>query len=104
MAVTIDSIRAAVQTDNWLLSVHARRNAIARTITDQELLHALTGGEILEDYPNDPRGASALVLGFTAASRALHAVCAFDPGGTLLIITVYEPSMPWWRDERTRNR
>lgn len=104
MAITIDSIRATVQIGSWLLSIHARRNAVARTITDQELLQALSGGESLEDYPTDPRGASTLVLGHTVAGRALHAVCAVDPGGTLVIITVYEPSMPWWSDERTRNR
>jgi hypothetical protein len=68
-----------------------------------ELAQALLAGQIIEDYPADPRGASALVLGHTAAGRPLHAVCGFDPGGDLLLITVYEPSMPWWRDEHTRN-
>jgi len=63
----------------------------------------LLGGDVLEDYPNDPRGPSGLVLGLTATGRPLHAVCAFDPGGTLLIITIYEPMMPWWLDEHTRH-
>jgi len=66
-------------------------------------MEILANGEILEDYPDDPRGPSALVLGHSNVGRPLHAVCAFDPSGTLLVITVYEPERPRWRDERTRN-
>ncbi|MGB9783070.1 MAG: DUF4258 domain-containing protein [Moorellaceae bacterium] len=44
----------------------------------------------MEDYPNDPRGPNALILGYTEDKRPLHAVCAFAPSGTLLIITVYD--------------
>lgn len=81
---------------------HARERAGKRFIGDEELVCALATGEVLEDYPDDPRGPSALVLGYTVHREPLHAVCAFDPGGTLLIITVYKPEPPKWVDERTR--
>lgn len=102
MAVTIDAIRIAVRAGRWRLSTHARLNAVARHIVESELLAALGDGEIIEDYPADPRGASALVLCTEPGGRSLHAVCTIDPGGTLLIITTYEPQAPWWTDARTR--
>ncbi len=102
MAVTIDAIRTAIQANQWRFSTHARYNAVARRIIEADLLAALGTGEIIEDYPTDPRGASALVLCTGAAGRPLHAVCTIDPGGTLLIITTYEPEAPWWVDTRTR--
>jgi len=101
--VQIAEIQDAVQNGAWALSVHARERAGKRRIGDEELIHILANGEILEDYVDDPRGPSALVLGQTNNARALHAVCAFDPGGTLVVITVYEPEPPKWLDERTRN-
>ena len=48
--------------------------------------------EIIEQYPDDLRGPSCLVVGFSG-NRPVHAVCAVktDPK-ELLLITVYDPS------------
>ncbi|WP_231967983.1 DUF4258 domain-containing protein [Thermanaeromonas toyohensis] len=32
----------------------------------------------MEEYPEDPRGASCLVLGRTPDGKPLHVVCGFD--------------------------
>lgn len=100
--VTIDAVRKAVQDGHWALTQHARERAGKRRVGDEALACTLAAGEILEDYPDDPRGPSALVLGHSAEGLPLHAVCAFDPGGALMIITVYEPEPPRWINERTR--
>lgn len=83
---------------------HARERAGKRRIGDEALVNALANGEILEDYADDPRGRSVLLLGYSEEARPLHAVCAFTPSGILLIIRVYEPELPEWLDERTRRR
>jgi hypothetical protein len=100
--MTIDAIREACQAGEWAMTEHARIRAGRRRILDEELVASLAGGEVLENYPDDPRGPSALILGHANDGRAIHAVCAFDPSGTLLIITTYEPGLPRWIDERTR--
>ena len=97
-------IREAILAGRWAMSRHARENSGRRQLEDRTVVLALTRGELLEAYPEDPRGPSALILGYTEESRSLHAVCAFDPAGTLIIITVYEPTLPGWTDERTRAR
>jgi hypothetical protein len=101
-SLTIALIQSAVQSDNWAMTRHARERAGKRRIGDTELVAALAAGEILEDYREDPRGPSALVLGYSENNRAIHAVCALDPSGTLLIVTTYEPEPPYWLDARTR--
>ena len=57
----------------------------------------------LEDYPNDPRGHSCLVLGYVRG-RPVHVVCGLTKQGKVILITVYVPAMPKWKDEHTRNR
>ena len=101
--MTLDQIRAAVASGSWALTRHARERAGKRYISDESLVHILAQGEILEDYPDDPRGPSSLVLGEDEGGRPIHAVCALDPSGALVVITVYEPQPPKWLDERTRN-
>lgn len=57
-----------------------------------EFEEALAACDVIEQYPNDPRGPSCLALGF-CAKRPIHAVCAArsDPD-EVLTITVYDPS------------
>lgn len=100
--MTIEAIRRAVLAGDWAMTRHARERAGKRRIGDEALVHAMANGEILAVHGEDLRGPSVLVLGYDEARRPLHAVCAFDPSGTVVFITVYEPHPPKWLDERTR--
>ena len=88
------------------MSSHAQRERLADDLDVVEIEQALLNGEILEQYPDDPRGASCLVLGFSAA-RPIHVVLGWavrpQPARpTLRAITVYVPEPPKWSDARTR--
>jgi len=73
-----------------------------RQIEIRELEGVLSTGKIVEDYPDDPRGPSCLILGYTQKGRPLHIVCGIM-GVELLIITAYEPSPEEWEsDWKTR--
>ncbi len=95
-------IRDAILIGNWFMSQHARVRAGKRMISDIDVIIALMSGEIIEDYPDDPRGASCLVLGHTPENRPIHIVCSQDSSGSIVIVTVYEPEPPKWVDKRTR--
>ncbi|MGR3311685.1 MAG: DUF4258 domain-containing protein [Candidatus Brocadiales bacterium] len=58
--------------------------------------------EIIEDYPEDPRGESCLILGFTLEGEPVHIVC----GGScpIIIITVYRPDPELWIEWRKRKK
>jgi hypothetical protein len=61
-------------------------------------------GEIIEDYPDDPRGHSCLMLGFGENGRPIHVLCS-PKDDFLAIITAYLPDKDEWEDNfRLRRR
>ncbi|ADI02446.1 conserved hypothetical protein [Syntrophothermus lipocalidus DSM 12680] len=97
-------IREKILSGNWAMSKHARVRAGQRKVKDLEVVMAIAHGDIIEDYPQDARGHSCLVLGYIDPGKPVHAICGLDPSGTLIIITVYFPEPSKWIDERTRRK
>ena len=85
------------------LSLLKKYGGKARVMAGGTDLLGVLKDEILEDYPDDPRGPSCLVLGYVG-ERPLHIVCGYTPATWIRIITVYIPKPPKWTDERTRRR
>lgn len=75
-----------------------------RFLTVDEVVEALRNGDIIEDYPEDPRGRSCLILGFTRQGRPVHIVCA-PKDEFLVVVTAYEPTLnKWASDFRSRRK
>ncbi|MFW6162234.1 MAG: DUF4258 domain-containing protein [Planctomycetota bacterium] len=75
-----------------------------RQITSDEVLEVIQEGEVAEDYPEDARGHSCLLLGYGEGGRAIHVVCS-PKEDYLAIITAYLPDPDVWEsDYRTRKR
>ncbi len=74
---------------------HAQKEMDEEEITLDEVLAAIFGGQILEDYPEHRRGSCCLLYGRTLSGRPLHIVCT-TAQPLLIIITVYEPIPPKW--------
>jgi Domain of unknown function (DUF4258) len=73
-----------------------------RMIATAEVEAVVRTGEIIEDYPEDARGYSCLMLGYGRDRRAIHVVCA-PKDEYLAIITAYLPdSEQWTPDFRER--
>ena len=68
-----------------------------RMITVTEIKEAVKYGEIIEQYPEDKRGVSCLVLYFLE-KRAIHVVCA-PRIEYLAIITAYIPAADQWSSD-----
>lgn len=65
-----------------------------RMISTSDIRTIISSGEIIEDYPNDARGHSSLLFGFSD-KRPLHIVCA-PKDDYLAVITAYIPSDQEW--------
>jgi len=65
-----------------------------RMISTEEIKEAIFHGEIIEEYPDDQRGESCLLLR-VRVGRALHVVCA-PKDEYLAVITAYLPSPEQW--------
>jgi hypothetical protein len=95
LEVVLERIRTQADADNVRITQHAQQEMVEEEITLDEILEAMTTGQILENYPEHRRGACCLLNGFTQAGRPVHIVCT-TARPVLIIITVYEPKPPKW--------
>ena len=83
---------------------HALRQMLrpARLITAMEVRQVVETGSIIEEYPDDPRGPSCLMIGYGLDRRPIHIVCA-PKDDFLAVITAYLPDPgEWSHDFRKR--
>jgi hypothetical protein len=99
--VEIREIITKVKKNEFVLSLHAHEERQAESITIEDIKTAILSGEIIESYPEDKRGESCLVLGYSNV-RPIHVVCGQSRVGWLKIITVYIPKRPKWLSPKLR--
>ena len=104
MTITLDFIRNEIEKQSYEISLHADDERIADDLTVSQLEFLLLQSKIIEQYPDDPRGESCLTVGFTPDGTPVHVVCGKNRSGHLILVTVYIPTMPRWRDPYTRNQ
>ncbi len=101
----IDTIRRSAS-KRVLFLPHAVRQMSRpdRMITTVDVRTVLFEGQVIENYPEDNRGHSALLLGRGAGGRAIHVVCS-PKDDYLAVITAYLPEPDVWSaDFRARVR
>ncbi len=89
-----------------LFTIHAvnQMNIQERMISRHEVYEVIEDGELIEDYPDDPRGHSCLIGKKTYQRRWVHVVCA-PKEEYLAIITAYLPNQEEWNEDmKTRRR
>jgi hypothetical protein len=101
---TLRQVReAAAKRILFLPHAVSQMNSPERMISTQEVRAVILHGELIEDYPDDVRGHSCLMLG-RGMDRPVHVVCA-PKRDYLAVITAYLPSAEQWAsDWRTRRK
>lgn len=98
MSRVIDRIRLRLERRNVRHVFHALKEEMIEGLTAQEVEEALLKGfELVEDYPDDPRGHSCLILTWVRG-KPIHVVCA-PHEEALIIVTVYTPSREEWQED-----
>jgi hypothetical protein len=69
-----------------------------RMIRTAEVRAVAERGELVEDYPDDARGHSCLLLGHGDGGRIIHVVCS-PKEDYLAVVTAYLPSLEMWEDD-----
>ncbi|MDI6793994.1 MAG: DUF4258 domain-containing protein [bacterium] len=95
-------MRWKLNNNQYELSQHAEDEKEADKIPFSEIDETVGNLELVENYPDDPRGPSCLVLGFTAKRNPIHFVCGNLEEEKILIITMYRPIPQKWINFRTR--
>ncbi|MFZ3059654.1 MAG: DUF4258 domain-containing protein [Candidatus Methanoperedens sp.] len=89
--------------NNLKHTIHALKEEASDGITAEQLENALKSGfEVIEEYPDDPRGISCMVL-CSIAGKPVHVVCA-PHEDALIIITVYIPDASKWTDNYKKRK
>lgn len=102
---TFDEVCRAIGAGRVHVSEHALDEAMDDNISILEVLVRTPAAEVIEDYPDDPRGASCLVLLAVGSVEPVHAVWAFDGGsGRAILVTVYRPDPDRWSDDLRQRR
>ncbi len=101
----IAQIQDQVQQGRYWLTSHAERERESEKITIREIEEAFLShqAEVIESYPEDIRGRSCLVLGFTKSGNPLHVVYGLG-AEELIVITVYRPDPEQWINWRLRRK
>lgn len=73
-----------------------------RMISTADIRAVIANGEVIEDYPEDARGHSCLMLAFVT-DLPLHVVCA-PKDDYLVIITAYLPSDQEWENNYRKRK
>ena len=95
---------AAVKRILFLPHAVSQMNSPERMVSTREVRAVIRQGVVIEDYPEDVRGHSCLMLGWGEEQRPLHVLCAPKPD-YLAIITVYLPNPDQWeQDWQTRRK
>ncbi len=95
MNTIYDIIQEQVNNRSIRFTLHAHQKMVAEKINVADLLQALANAQLLEDYPEYERGPCCLVCGKTKTGRPIHVVCTTTQP-ELVIITIYEPTLPKW--------
>ena len=97
-SIFLDVRRAAKQKILFLPHAVRQMSRTERMSSFDEVRRAVIAGDVIEDYPEDVRGHSCLMLGTGAGGKAVHVVCA-PKDGFLAIITAYLPKKHEWDSE-----
>jgi hypothetical protein len=100
----IDEVRWVAER-RLLFLPHAidQMNRPERMISLREVREVILFGQLIEDYPEDPRGHSCLLCGQTHLNRMIHVVCS-PKDEYLAIISAYVPDPNRWEEDFTKRR
>lgn len=93
----VEAIREKIGQGRYVVSFTHTEKLRQRRIKTRDIEQALKTGTIIEEYPDDPRGASCLIFG-AVDERPLHVLCGRLYAEEILIITAYEPDPEEWED------
>ena len=99
--IDLNHIIEAVEAGRIRITDHADEEAAADKVSIQDVLGAIRGSEIIEQYPNDKPYPSCLI--YTDSAGPLHSVWAYNKESSwAVLITVYRPDPQRWIDWRVR--
>ena len=106
MCDTFDRIRVLISEGSVRISEHGYDEIAADGLLARELVEGVETAEVIEDYPNYPKGPCVLLLQRMKDGRSVHTVWGLPAGhpGPAVLITAYIPAPEKWELGLKRRR
>jgi len=106
MSETFERVRLLISRDEVRVSDHGYDELAADGILVREVLAGVDRAQVLEDYPEYPKGPCVLVLQRDEAGGPIHVVWGIPKGKTspAVLVTGYRPDPERWSDDYRRRR
>jgi len=104
MSATFEQIKSLVQKGEVRISDHGYDELAMDGIMARDVINGLPHAELLEDYPDFPKGPCILVLGFDSDGKPMHIVWGIPKGfsSPAVVITAYRPDPIRWSTDFKR--
>ena len=95
---TFASIQRLVASSEVRISEHGYDELADDGLSVAEILDGVSGGTVVEDYPDYPKGRSVLVLQLDGTGRPIHVVWGISKGhaSPAVLVTAYRPDAARW--------
>lgn len=106
MSQTFEQVLGLIAHKEVRISDHGYDELAADGILVREALAGVKSAEVLEDYPDFPKGPCVLVLQKDEAGRPIHVVWGIPKGkaSPAVLVTGYRPDPERWADDYRRRR
>ena len=106
MSETLTQIKTLVARGEVKVSDHGYDELAADGIRVRDIIAGMPNAELLEDYPDYPKGPCILALAHDLDLKPVHVVWGIPQGETTpaVLVTAYRPDAAKWTEDYRRRR
>ena len=106
MSHTLERVKALTVRGDIKISVHGYDELAEDGIVVRDLVGSLTDADLVEDYPDFPKGPCVLVLQHDRNGEPVHVVWGIPKGekAPAVLVTAYRPDPEKWTEDFRRRR